>query len=332
MSLELTLQDEFELWTAAKQLRPPIVSDDELEETCWMPPSLGKGYERYIDIRPGIELKVCDFMFCQDTILSTPENQHPVQSTVYLSGIADSNNAICVNADRGYLGGSGTQQSVECRFFAGQRQLGVEIHIEPQLLPQLFGNADGALPSELQLLVSGADRPQRVFSPCTTAAIRSVVRQMINGPYVGITKRLYLQGKVLELMALQLAGIAVPSSDNQWALKPETMVQVRRAAVVLRSCVENPPDQTTLAQQVGVSNSTLQRGFKQLFGTTVLGYLTEQRLTLAERLLRDTDMTITEVVHRCGYSNPGHFAAAFKRRFGITPKQCALGMLSEGNG
>ena len=125
-------------------------------------------------------------------------------------------------------------------------------------------------------------------------------------------------------MALQIEGISAPVHQNR-ALKPETVARVQQAAMILRSHLEFPPCQTTLARQVGVSDRTLRRGFKQLFGTTVLGYLTEQRLLYAEQLLRDTSLSVTEVVYRCGYSNQGHFAAAFKRRFGITPKQCAMG-------
>ena len=83
-----------------------------------------------------------------------------------------------------------------------------------------------------------------------------------------------------------------------------------------------------LAQQVGVSDRTLQRGFRELFGTTVFGYLTEQRMELAEQWLRQGNFTVTEIATMAGYSNPGHFAAAFKRQFGITPRECLLGKMS----
>lgn len=36
-------------------------------------------------------------------------------------------------------------------------------------------------------------------------------------------------------------------------------------------------------------------------------------------------MTVTEVAHRVGYGDLGHFAAAFKRKFGIFPNECLLG-------
>ncbi len=60
--------------------------------------------------------------------------------------------------------------------------------------------------------------------------------------------------------------------------------------------------------QVGVSDRTLQRGFRALFKTTVVGYLTQRRLEQAERLLRQGDRAVAEVATRFGYGHLGHFA------------------------
>ena len=74
-----------------------------------------------------------------------------------------------------------------------------------------------------------------------------------------------------------------------------------------------------------MSDRTLRRGFKQLFGMTVVGYLTQQRIEQAEQTLRMGNCTVAEVANRVGYAHLGHFAAAFKRHFGITPSQCLQG-------
>ena len=79
---------------------------------------------------------------------------------------------------------------------------------------------------------------------------------------------------------------------------------------------------------MGVSDRTLQRGFGRLFGTTVFGYLTDQRMKRAERWLREGNRTVLEVAIMTGYSNPTHFSVAFKRKFGISPSQCLLGKKS----
>jgi len=76
-----------------------------------------------------------------------------------------------------------------------------------------------------------------------------------------------------------------------------------------------------------VSDRTLQKGFKALFGVTPFAYLTRQRMNQAERLLRQPNRTVAEVANIVGYTNPAQFAAAFKRQFGITPSECLGGKI-----
>ena len=85
---------------------------------------------------------------------------------------------------------------------------------------------------------------------------------------------------------------------------------------------ENPPSALELAQLVGVSDRTLRYGFRELFGTTVFGYLTSKRMEQAQQLLRSGKLTVAEVANLVGYAHQGHFAVAFKRKFGITPTEC----------
>ena len=127
-------------------------------------------------------------------------------------------------------------------------------------------------------------------------------------------------------MALQLDGIlSNERASPSVSLKPDTVARIHHAAEILRSHIENPPNQTTLARQVGVSDRTLHKGFKALFEVTPFAYLTRQRMNQAERLLRQPNSTVAEVANMVGYANPAQFAAAFKRQFGITPSECIRG-------
>lgn len=152
--------------------------------------------------------------------------------------------------------------------------------------------------------------------------MRSVVRQIIDCPFLGITKRLYLQGKVFELIALQLDSILNQGSvASSTSLKADTVARIHYAAEILRSRLEHPPSQIELSQRVGVSDRTLQKGFKAVFGVTPFAYLTQQRMNRAEQLLRQRDRTVAEVSNLVGYANPAQFAAAFKRQFGVSPSE-----------
>jgi AraC-like DNA-binding protein len=168
---------------------------------------------------------------------------------------------------------------------------------------------------------------QTLIYPKSSAVIQGIVRQILDCPYQGITKRMYLQAKILELVTLQVNSLLTLSDSVRpnLTLKPKTVMQLHHAKAILRSNLEHPPSLLDLAQQVGVSDRTLRRGFQELFGTTVLGYVTNLRLEQAEQLLSEGNRTVCEVAHLVGYSQLGHFAAAFRRRFGISPSDCLCG-------
>jgi len=129
-----------------------------------------------------------------------------------------------------------------------------------------------------------------------TPAIRAIAQQMWDVPYRGALKRLYLQAKVMELLVIYLDWIAEnPAQSQQPTLKPDTINRLYHAKYILNARLEHPPSLLELAQQVGVSDRTLQRGFRAVFQTTVMGYLKQQRLKQAERLLRQGNYTVAEV-------------------------------------
>lgn len=260
------------------------------------------------------------------------ENQHPVQFAAQLSGIIDGVGCPRIDPNWGYIGSSGIQRPCVSFLPESQRYIGISIEVQPHLLAQFFGSPTGELPSELQLLALDKDQWQQMFSPKTTRSVRSVVQQIIDCPFQGTTKQLYLQGKVLELMALQLDTITAQGTvGSTTTLKPDTVARIHHAAEIMRSHLDDAPIQSHLARQVGLSDRTLQKGFKAVFGMTPFAYLTKQRMRQAEQLLREPDCTVSGVANNVGYANPAHFAAAFKRQFGMTPSECLVGKKSTRN-
>ncbi|MGI5242619.1 AraC family transcriptional regulator [Dactylosporangium sp. CA-139066] len=74
-----------------------------------------------------------------------------------------------------------------------------------------------------------------------------------------------------------------------------------------------------LAAVGGLSRAPFARRFATLTGRAPLSYLTWWRMTVAARLLRDSDAPLRTVAYRVGYASEFAFAAAFKRRFGVAP-------------
>lgn len=74
-----------------------------------------------------------------------------------------------------------------------------------------------------------------------------------------------------------------------------------------------------LARKVYLSQNHLARVFKKKYGKTVVEFIMEYRLALAEELLKDTKFTVTEVSAKIGYPNYAYFTKLFKKYSGYTP-------------
>lgn len=61
--------------------------------------------------------------------------------------------------------------------------------------------------------------------------------------------------------------------------------------------------------------------FREFIGRTPFDYLNEYRISKSLELLRNTDMNVTEISLRCGFSNPSYFAEVFRKSLGCSPRE-----------
>lgn len=76
------------------------------------------------------------------------------------------------------------------------------------------------------------------------------------------------------------------------------------------------------AEAACMSMNHFLRSFKRLFGVTPYQVLKEKRLQEAKRLLRMTDLPVTEICLEVGFQSHGSFSSLFTQRFGVTPSAC----------
>lgn len=150
----------------------------------------------------------------------------------------------------------------------------------------------------------------------------SVLQQILNCPYQGMLKRMYLESKVVELMTLVLDHeVAIREGEVKInTLKPEQLERIYYAKEILLKDLTNPPTIEALARQVGVNDCLLKQGFRQAFGTTIFGELQAYRLETARQLLDVPQAKVSEVAQKVGYASGRAFSRAFRRKFGLGPK------------
>ncbi len=74
-----------------------------------------------------------------------------------------------------------------------------------------------------------------------------------------------------------------------------------------------------IARRSGLSSQRLARLTKRLFGLTPRQYLTKSRIAAASRLLGDTEQSVSEIAHACGFYDHSAFTRAFRSATGMTP-------------
>lgn len=298
---------------------------------------LGKGYEREIQLRPGIRIKISDG---EAKYSIGKKHQHDASMPlilgfqlsgccrVWTEGIGD--DYYYEKAGENYLFYvPGTKEIEETP--AGERLQNIRILVDPEILRHFSGSQLDSMPSELKALISGESAPifyRKVGA--ITPAMQQALQQILNCPYQGITKQIYLESKALELIGLQLAQIieneqAITSSS---CLQPGDIERIQQAKHILEENLENPPSLLELARKVGINDYKLKRGFREVFGTTAFGYLQKIRMERGKNLLAEQILTVAGVAQSVGYKSQSRFCDAFKKHFGITPRSYRMSLYS----
>ena len=140
--------------------------------------------------------------------------------------------------------------------------------------------------------------------------------------YRGSLGYLYLDGKLLELLSVYLGevlelDILMGKNISMSRTERTAIMETKR---IIDSQLAFAPSCKELSRMVHLSVPKLSQGFSSLYGISIHQYIIDQRLTHAAQLLLDGDMNVSEIAAIVGYGKPSNFAAAFKKRYGVVPK------------
>jgi len=190
----------------------------------------------------------------------------------------------------------------------------LSLELEPSRLRELLGTP--VLPRAVERVLAGEwPSPGEAVS----AATSRVLEEILYCDAKGGARQLYLEAKGLELLAnliSALEDLEQAASPNLSQYDRDRLETARQILVARR---QDPPTLPELARRAGLNEAKLKAGFRTLFGSTVYGYLREYRMEEARRLLLARRHSVSEVAAEVGYANPSKFAAAFRRKFGMSP-------------
>ncbi|MRT15555.1 helix-turn-helix transcriptional regulator [Vitellibacter sp. q18] len=156
-----------------------------------------------------------------------------------------------------------------------------------------------------------------------------VLNQLMNYNLHPTIKPLYFKAKAYELISLYFNRPADADVEQcPFLADEENISKIKKAKQIMISRMAEPPTLQELADEINLPINRLKEGFKQIYGDSVFSFLFDYKMEVARQLLATGSHNVNEVGLKVGYSTASHFIAAFKKKFGTTPKKFLMGLNS----
>ncbi|EIJ39117.1 transcriptional regulator containing an amidase domain and an AraC-type DNA-binding HTH domain [Galbibacter orientalis DSM 19592] len=151
--------------------------------------------------------------------------------------------------------------------------------------------------------------------------ILSILMSMQETEMNGISRRLYLESKVIELLAIQIEryknGVVAKVGTSQ----DKILKKLYAAKQLMEENIDKNYSIKEMSRVLALNEYVFKKEFKRVFGCAINEYYTKEKMNKASDLLIATQLPIYEIAEKIGYKNATHFSAAFKRFYKKTPKK-----------
>lgn len=120
---------------------------------------------------------------------------------------------------------------------------------------------------------------------------------------------------------IPITGRTTKSRDKMATLTEAGLSKVERMACFIAQRYRDRINVHDIAKVVGLHPNYAMGLFQKTFGTTLVNYLTQHRVSHAQRLLATSNMTVTEVAYESGFNSLSRFNEAFRRLCGCAPRE-----------
>ncbi|MBS1735176.1 MAG: helix-turn-helix transcriptional regulator [Bacteroidetes bacterium] len=146
----------------------------------------------------------------------------------------------------------------------------------------------------------------------------NLINEILHNPYTEELRNFYYENSVRELLFFHL------TQEKHYLpgrLINDDIEVIYKADSIIASNLQEHYTIEELSRMSGTNNLKLKKGFRQLFGMGVFHRLIFRRMEEAKSLLETTDKSIGEIGILIGYDTAAGFIHAFRRTFGLTPRE-----------
>ena len=206
--------------------------------------------------------------------------------------------------------------------FPTRRYRGINFFLDVKEFSQHHANALRELDIRMERIHALADMNTRCFVLHHSPELTAIETAIADG--FRKKSRSHLRIKIIELL------LFLSNLDDTKARETPVYLNKRHAALAEAVHERLTADGfghitiEQLATEFGVSITALKTSFKSVYGAPIYQYQKDLRLQKAQQLLRETDLSISVIASEVGYTSPAKFSEAFKKRFGISPREYKL--------
>ncbi|MGE4514108.1 MAG: helix-turn-helix transcriptional regulator [Chryseobacterium sp.] len=148
-----------------------------------------------------------------------------------------------------------------------------------------------------------------------------LVAELANLSTENILSQAFYRLKALELIYLLFSNLLKREKTEHHHLSNAEIDAVYLVRNTIESNLEKPLTKDELVKLSGMNELKLRRIFTQVFGKGIYEYYNHLRMQEAATLLRQGDLSVSEVGYQLGFSNLSYFGRLFEKHFGLKPKK-----------
>ena len=288
-----------------------------------LPPDEGEGYWEFTRIRDDIYVVVANFAYKDPRVELVP-GDGLVQFNFKISGdmslAVSRTEPLRWNRPSLLVWAQPTGVDISEWTAPKARERFIIISIRPEFLAEHFLNPATDVPQQLQVFVS--DKREKIVycQRSLSAETFDAATRLIDNPFSGPLALVYTEALALQLLCCAVQSfISLSDASPSEEYTERELKCLHAARNILMRQLESPPTITKLARSVGMAKSTLTKGFKAVFGETILDFSLRCRMRHAFTLMRDENWSVSKASEAVGYAHATSFTTAFRRHFGMRP-------------
>jgi AraC-like DNA-binding protein len=323
---------DFRSWLKGfgKALKLPVMAG-KIE----IPRHLGDGYVMAANVNPDISYVIMNFSLNDDLVFLRKKSSlyglslffNQVSVSDFFTIREPHNTVTDKNPNRSNIFLSSTNYDLEITYSRNSRLRRVGIFFSPNFVSKCVKKE-----ILVDLLVYADNRLRNINKEPITFEYRQLLEDIFTVDFGSPVSRLLLQNRVLMLTEKFLHAFLtkVPLLKETGGLKQkdkekdlEALKDVER--ILSNNKLDKFPSIDMLSRTAMMSSTKLKTKFKQIYGMKLYEFYNRNRLEKAKEMLQTGKYSVKQVGLNIGFSNLSNFAKAFKKEFGILPKEILKG-------